>query len=157
MSDIEIIEVYEVEGDFGNVGPGRTLGIFKTEAEALENAKGCGSLDGGGDGMVRKRSAISSGEIGRYFLLQDSNPFVLGEMGHSEAKELHTYYDCDAILVSSCNSVSTIRVLRNKLSLSLFDAKNVVDNLPYNLGSYQCNKDIKQALEEIGDIVELVE
>ena len=79
--------VWEVEGDFGNVGGGRTIGIFATQEEALANAKGCGSLDCGGDGIVRLRHAVV--QDGKYYLLQDYHPLTLGELGWSGAIDNH--------------------------------------------------------------------
>jgi len=81
--------VYEVEGDFGNVGGGRTLEVFGTEEEALEAAKGCGSLGCGGDGAVNRRLAVPDGEGGLY-LLDGERAWRLGEMEPSGAKSIHS-------------------------------------------------------------------
>lgn len=79
--------VYEMRGDFPGIGDGRTLGIFETEEEALAAAKGCGSCDCGGDGIVFRRLAVE--ERGRFYLLSELS-YELGVAEESEAKKLHS-------------------------------------------------------------------
>ncbi len=150
---IEIVTVWEIEGDFGNVGGGRTIGIFTTQAEALANAKDCGSLDGGGDGIVCLRHAVV--KDGQYYLLQDNHPLTLGELGWSSAKDNHAEKNSKLALVRSKAKIPTMRVLRGKLNLSLRETKDVIDNLPhiFDLPDF-ARRNLKAALEEIGDIVE---
>jgi len=121
--------VYEVEGDFGNVGPGRTLGVFETEGEALEAAKGCGSCDCGGDGVVNRRLAVDDGEGGVY-LLASKRAWRLGEMGASEAKAIHSRPDDEAaelVLTEVGDRVAAIRALRTASGMGFHDAKRLVD------------------------------
>ena len=126
-----IIDVYEVRGDFGNVGNGRTLGIFLDATTASEHAKGCGSVDCGGDADVHSRKALSVGH-NLYYLLEQSGPFELDVMGWSAAKDYHSPDNC-LILQSCTNKIQTIRILRVELHLGLKEAKDVIDNLPYTI------------------------
>ena len=98
---MKLIQVWIVEGDFGNVGGGKVLGIFKDKAVAKENSKGCGSLDCGGDGRVVEGLAFE--EAGEYFLV-DKKAYKLNEMKESEAKKIHnpkldsSYFSVDELL-----------------------------------------------------------
>jgi len=136
---MDTVVVYEVEGDFGNVvdamcGRGRTLGVFGTEEEALEAARGCGSLDCGGDGAVNRRLAVPDGEGGLY-LLDGERAWRLGEMEPSEARAIHPPDGGEAELVLTAvgDRAAAFRALRGA-GLAALDAKRVIDGAPCAVG-----------------------
>lgn len=131
---MEPMTVYEVEGDFPNVGPGRTIGIFETEGEATAAAGGCGGLDCGGDGIVNERLAVPAGD-GRFYLLAGEQTYEIGVAGPSEAKSLHSGDDeaeakGDLVLTSVRCRTTTMRMLRDRLQMRLIEAKRMVDSVP---------------------------
>jgi len=140
--------VYEVEGDFANVGGGRTLGVFKTEVEALEASRGCGSCDCGGDGVVKRRLAVEDGEGGLY-LLASKRVWRLGEMEPSEAKALHPEeVEVELVLteIGDGNKPATVRAIRDLLPTGLLDAKRLADGAPCVVG-----RGSRQSLRALAD------
>jgi len=142
--------VYEVEGDFGNVGGGRTLGVFETEAEAMEAARGCGSCDCGGDGAVNRRLAVPDGEGGLY-LLAGERAWRLGEMEPSEAKALHDRPADDEVElvlteIGDGNKPATVRAIRDLLPTDLRAAKRMADGAPCVVG-----RGSRQSLRALAD------
>jgi ribosomal protein L7/L12 len=85
--DHHIIKVYAVIGDYGNVGPGRVLGLFENKDEAENNTIGCGSLDGGGDGHVEERYVLNADHC--YYILAHADPVLLNILEPSQAKAIH--------------------------------------------------------------------
>jgi hypothetical protein len=128
MSDI--IPVYVVEGDFGNVGGGKVLGLFEDKAVAEENAKGCGSLDCGGDGIVRAGHALRAPD-GVLYLLHSPTRFALNSMGFSTAKQTHQGQDHHPEwephwvekVRNAHDILQAIRIIRQHTGMSLVDAK----------------------------------
>jgi len=126
---MKVIDVYEVRGDYGNVGDGRTLGIFESESKALQNAIGCGSLDCGGDAEVRPRKAVEV-EPDKYFLVDKDGPFELNEMEWSAARDNHPLDHC-LVLETIPKKIATIKVIREHLHLGLKESKAITDEVPY--------------------------
>ncbi len=131
---MEIITVWEVRGDFGNMGypgDGRTIAIFSSKEQAEEHKVGCGSLDCGGDAIVVERLATPSGKPNQYFLLEKGE-YELNVMGWSAAKDYHTPDEVRELVLVSCQRrVETIKILRQVLHVNLRTAMDIVDNLPY--------------------------
>lgn len=72
---MNIVDVFTVYGDFGNVGCGELIGIFDDIEKAEKVAKGRGSLDCGGDGDVRIRKAIKDGDD--FYLIKPDFPLSI--------------------------------------------------------------------------------
>lgn len=166
MAD-QLKTVYEVEGDFANVGRGRTLGVFETKEEADAAAVGCGSLDCGGDGVVNERLAVPAGD-GRFYLLDGDRTHEIGVMAPSEAKANHHDADGsylldgdqigDLILTAVRRKMATMQILRDLLSVDLVAAKRMVDRLPCVIGRRvtPCEAaPLGDALRAAGDTVEM--
>lgn len=167
--ELELKTVYEVEGDFANVGGGRTLGIFDTAEEAAAAAVGCGSLDCGGDGVVNERLAIPSGD-GGFYLLDGDQTHEIGVMAPSEAKANHQAVDGgssfyldgdrlgDLVLIAVRRKMATMQILRDLLPVDLVAAKRMVDRLPCVIGRRVTSCEaapLGDALRAAGDIVEM--
>ncbi len=152
-NEMKLKTVYEVRGDFANMGNGRTLGIFETLEEAELHTKGCGSLDCGGDGWVEKRLAVS---IDRgYYLVDDRHMFTLGELEWSSARDLHKDKGCELTLVAFSDKIQAIKTIRGMMKIGLHHAKKITDNLPYTfeLSEYGVKR-LSEELIAVGCMVE---
>lgn len=156
--NMELKVVYEVEGDFASVGAGRTLGIFETEEEATAAAKGCGSLDCAGDGVVNKRLAVPASESGRFYLLDGDQTYEIGVARPSEAKESHCDEVGDLTLTSFQRKMAIMDILRDHLHVDLADAKRMVDRVPCVIRrqvTLRDSADLSRALRDAGGTVEM--
>lgn len=155
---MEIITVWEVKGDFGDVGDGRTIAIFSSKEQAEEHKVGCGSLDVGGDAIVVEKLAIPSGKPNQYFLLEEGE-YELDVMGWSAAKDYHTADEVRELVLVSCQKrIETIKILRQVLHVNLRTAMDIVDNLPYKFNglSTHAREEYSRVLREAGCVVKSV-
>jgi ribosomal protein L7/L12 len=169
-SDEFFIPVYIVRGDFGNVGNGRVLGIFESKEVAIENAKGCGSFDCGGDGIVQDGWAIRAPDGKLYVISDPTNSFELNVMKKSEAKEIWEgpsspaagYRRVDVILKSTGdNKFRVLHIIRSlDESLGLLEAKRIIDSMPIMIAEdifLSVAEELVEKLNSVGAAAEIRE
>lgn len=135
-----LIDVYVVEGDFGNIGPGAIIGVYTEEGPAQKVAKGRGSMDCGGDGHVNKYKGYTEGD--RVYLIGE--PFELNkviipdpryrfcslESSSSLPPEEKTEYSVFLVSVPEDKKIEAMRKVRTLADIKLKEVQELVNNLP---------------------------
>jgi len=152
MLDECFIPVYLVRGDFGNMGNGRILGIFESKEVAIENAKGCGSFDCGGDGIVQDGWAIRAPDGKLYVISDPDDSFELNVMRKSEAKEL--WVRIDVILKSTGdNKFQVLRIIRSlDKDPGLLEAKRIIDSTPIMIAENVSAPEAEELIEKLNSV-----
>lgn len=151
--EMEIRTVYEVEGDFIK-GSGRTLGIFETEEEAYKHIEDCGCVDYGGNAEVNEQLAVSTGDLGKYYLIKNRTKYEMGVMEWSAAKDNHA--ELQLVLVKVKEKIPTMKFLRATFRLSLTESKQMVDDLPHTFHLSRGGiKNLTRELQKLGNTVRL--
>ena len=122
MCNLDIIDVFAVYGDYGNVGSGSLIGVFEDEGDACEAAKGRGSLDCGGDGSVHKRKGVRSGE--EVYLLETDSPVGLNAVARPDPRQRCSF---GIVVTSVSDLVKFIQIVRRRTGMSLQEAKRLYD------------------------------
>ena len=123
MSEIEIIDVFAVYVDYGNVGDADLIGVFSARPSANRAAERRGSLDGAGNGRVEERKGIKIGD--EVYLLELNFPIKLNAVVRPDPREFEVFY---GILVTSINNhLEFMKVVRKRTGMGLKEVKDLVD------------------------------
>lgn len=122
MGETNIIDVYAVYGDSGNVGSGCLIGVFTEEKLATSAAVGRGNLDCGGDGDVQKRKAVQCGD--EIYLLELDFSIRTNVILKADPRNYSQYRFC--LYVKSINKpIDFMRVVRRKTGMTLAEVRAV--------------------------------
>lgn len=124
ISELSIIDVFAVVGDFGNCGDGSLLGVFTDENKAISASKGRGSLDCGGDGRVESRKAIKY-QDGKVNLLALDFPISLNTIVTPNPRDGN--YKFKIKLSNVKQPIQFMTILRRRTGMSLKDVKEFTD------------------------------
>lgn len=123
MADLNIIDVFAVYGDYGNIGNGRLIGFFDDNKMAELAAKNRGSLDCGGDGQVIKRKGIKNGND--VYLIESFSP--INSVIIPPRTELEPYW-YSVMVTDIIDSLKFMFVLRRVTGMSLLGCKQFVND-----------------------------
>ena len=120
---MNIVDVYAVYGDYGNVGDGTLIGIFDNIQQAERVSQGRGSLDCGGDGQVVERRAIQDGKD--FYLLELNFPISINTDINPNVRCSDVSY---SIVITEINNViEFMKLFRRKTAMSLRETKKIMD------------------------------
>jgi hypothetical protein len=118
MTNLNIVDVFAVYGDFGNIGNGCLIGVFDNKDMAESAAKDRGSLDCGGNGHIENRKGIKDEDT---IYLIESCSLVNSIIKPLEPESKIFYYN---ILVTNIiDPVKFLWTLRSRTGADLSTAK----------------------------------